>query len=103
MTIEITDKARARLSSLLTNNGRPVRLAIESGGCQGFNKVWSVSNGITDDDILMVNGAMVIDSVSKSLLDGAVIDFKTDLSGSYWHITIPTASSTCGCGTSFSL
>lgn len=103
MNLEITDNARTRVRSLQALHGNPVRLSIESGGCQGFNKVWSLSADVNEDDVLLLDGGLVIDSVSIDLLDGATIDFKTDLSGSYWQVIIPSATSTCGCGTSFSM
>jgi len=105
MSITITDSAKSQLSNLCQTTNKLVRLEIRSGGCQGFSKVWDTVDAKDDLDIefKLPVGSLVIDTTSLDILDGAVIDYKKDIAGSYFAIDIPSAQSTCGCGTSFSL
>lgn len=106
MSISITDSAKAQISHLCLEKKTNVRLMIASGGCQGFNKVWELSNETFEDDSVFDTGngtKLVIDAASVDILKNAIIDYKKDLSGSYFSIDIPNAVSTCGCGTSFSI
>lgn len=105
MPIKITDRAATRFGELRkTINGNP-RIEIKAGGCNGFEKTFSWSVDLADDDILVetATGPVVIDTMSYELLNTATVDYKTDLTGAYFTIDIPEAASTCGCGTSFSL
>jgi iron-sulfur cluster assembly accessory protein len=105
MSLIITQSAEKQISSLCAQTGSMVRLAIRSGGCQGFSKSWDIT-GIQDDDDTVydfVNGKLLIDAVSMDIIQGSTIDYKTDLGGSYFTVDIPGATSTCGCGTSFSI
>lgn len=104
MQLEITDSAAAQISKIC-NNSKIVRLSITSGGCQGFSKNWDIVDSVEQDDAVWEfnNGRLAIDPVSLDILIGGTIDYKTNLGGSYFTVDIPTASSTCGCGTSFSL
>ena len=106
MLVEITDSATNRINDLCQQNANNVvRLSITSGGCQGFNKVWEIDQVVLDDDIIFVCnvGRLAIDPISLELLNGAIIDYTVNLSGSYFTVTVPSATSTCGCGTSFSI
>lgn len=105
MTITITKSAADQISLISKQSSSFVRLSIESGGCQGFSKVWSLTTDITAEDTVFGQPefSLLIDNISLDLLDGAKIDYKVDLKGSYFSIEVPSASSTCGCGTSFSL
>lgn len=82
-----------------------VRLAILSGGCNGFTKNWEITDIFDQTDLVFVtgNGKLVIDQISLEFLNNAVIDYKQDMIGSYFTVEIPTAISSCGCGTSFSI
>jgi iron-sulfur cluster assembly accessory protein len=105
MSITVTDAARSHISGLCQKHGKMVRLSIVAGGCQGFNKVWDMCDSPSDEDEVMEfgPGQLLIDGMSLELIDGATIDYRVDLSGSYFSVEIPSAVSQCGCGTSFSI
>lgn len=105
MPVEITDKAKQQIERVASNSGSMVRLSISSGGCQGFNKNWDLTKTIDDDDVQYQCGEtlLLIDQGSLDIIDGATIDYKTDLGGSVFTVSIPHAISTCGCGNSFSI
>ena len=81
------------------------RISISGGGCQGFQYNFDFDDSIKKDDqiISQANIKVLIDKTSFDILNGSTVDFVTDLMGSYFKISNPQASSTCGCGTSFSL
>lgn len=105
MGVKISDAAAERFRQLMQEDGKLPRVEIVAGGCNGFDKKFSMDFR-RDDDIVhdLPNGAVIlIDPTSEVLLDNSLIDFKKDLGGSYFSIEIPEATSTCGCGSSFSL
>ena len=81
------------------------RISVDGGGCQGFSYKFNFDNNINDEDkIFKFNEVKIlIDPTSLSFLKGSKLDFVNDLIGSYFKVTNPNASSTCGCGTSFSV
>lgn len=105
MPLIITDAAAERLSA--TSNGRVgyPRIEIIAGGCNGFEKCISWSDDFAADDLAIHTkyGQVLVDPSSYDLLSNAIVDYKIGLDGSYFDITIPEATSTCGCGTSFSM
>lgn len=104
-SINITDCAKAQISKLSHQHNKHVRLAVVSGGCNGFSKSWSFDDTMYDDDIKYdcIDSLLLVDSTSFDILKNCTIDYKTDLIGSYFTIDVPAASSSCGCGTSFSI
>ena len=106
MPVKLTDNAIARFGQLRANagGGNP-RIEIRAGGCNGFEKTfsWTIGSDPLDVVIETATGPVIIDSFSYEMLDRATVDYKTDLAGAYFTIDIPEATSTCGCGTSFSL
>jgi iron-sulfur cluster assembly accessory protein len=104
MQLEITASAAQQINKICAGK-QIVRLSITSGGCQGFNKNWEITQQQESDDQVWEfdSGKLVIDPVSLDIITGATIDYKTNLGGSYFTVDIPAATSTCGCGTSFSL
>ena len=102
MSVKITESAEKQIEKLRSQHGKWVRLSIESGGCQGFSKVWGFDDHASSSDLTLGCG-LLIDDTSVGMLDDAVIDYRVDLGGSYFSIDIPSAASTCGCGTSFSI
>ena len=104
MQLEITASAAQQINKICAGT-HIVRLSITSGGCQGFNKNWEITQQQESDDQVWEfdSGKLVIDPVSLDIITGATIDYKTNLGGSYFTVDIPSATSTCGCGTSFSL
>jgi len=103
---KVTDRAFARLAEINADNGtKSLRIAVEGGGCSGFQyeiKLDEIAAG--DDLVLEKDGQKVlIDSISLPFLSNAVIDFTQELIGARFVIENPNATSSCGCGTSFSM
>lgn len=102
---KVTERAFARLAEI--NEGgqlRPLRVAVAGGGCSGFQ--YEIRLDRAEDDDLVLEGAgqrVVVDPVSLPFLAGATIDFADELIGARFVIENPNASSSCGCGTSFSV
>jgi len=105
--IGVTDAVFTQLSAILASEGadKMLRVAVLGGGCSGFQDKFDLENTVNDDDVVIEkDGArVVVDSVSQPFLDGAVIDYKDELIGAHFAIVNPNATSSCGCGTSFSM
>ena len=102
----VTDRAFARLTEIarLTGQARALRVAVEGGGCSGFQYDIKLDEPQFGDLVLERAGQKVlVDAVSLPFLTGAVIDFTEELIGARFVIENPNASSSCGCGTSFSI
>ena len=103
---KVTDRAFARIAEINEASGaaKALRVAVEGGGCSGFQYDISLDDPSDDDLVLERNGQkVVIDSVSLPFLTEAVIDFTEELIGARFTIENPNATSSCGCGTSFSM
>ena len=87
------------------NEALNLRVFVTGGGCSGFEYGFTFDEDLEDDDtaILQDGVRLVIDPLSFQYLAGAEVDFKEDLQGSRFVVTNPNASSTCGCGNSFSI
>jgi iron-sulfur cluster insertion protein len=105
MALEITDGAAKRFRELSSPPDGFPRIEIAAGGCNGFEKKFTVDRRQDGDMEIDIGGGVVvlIDPVSHSMLANSVVGYRTDLQGSYFTIDIPEASSTCGCGISFSV
>jgi iron-sulfur cluster insertion protein len=106
--VTLTENAARRVAKLKTQQGNDalmLRLAISGGGCSGFSYGFSLDGQRNDDDAaFQAHGVtLVIDQTSLDLLDGSVIDYVEDLVGAAFVVRNPNASSTCGCGSSFSV
>jgi len=102
----VTDRAFARLAEIATATGepRPLRVAVDGGGCSGFQYSITLDDAATDDLVLEKDGQKVlVDTVSLPFLSNAVIDFTDELIGARFVVENPNAKSSCGCGTSFSM
>ncbi|MEH6772341.1 MAG: iron-sulfur cluster assembly accessory protein [Cereibacter changlensis] len=102
----VTDRAFARLAEIAETSGeaRALRVAVEGGGCSGFQYDIKLDDPAADDLVLEKDGLKVlVDQVSLPFLSNAVIDFSEELIGARFVIENPNASSSCGCGTSFSI
>ena len=101
----VTDRAFERLSEIGAGaQGKALRVAVEGGGCSGFQ--YEIALDEIKEDDLVLEGAgekVVIDSVSLPFLASAKIDFSEELIGARFVIDNPNATSSCGCGTSFSM
>ncbi|MHB1205852.1 MAG: iron-sulfur cluster insertion protein ErpA [Rhodospirillaceae bacterium] len=105
--IQLTQAAAQRVIALAAAEGNPalmLRLAVSGGGCSGFSYGFSLDNAVTGDDRVyeFFGAKLVIDDVSLDLLKGSQIDYVDDLMAASFRISNPNATSTCGCGTSFS-
>jgi iron-sulfur cluster insertion protein len=103
--IIITESAQAKISEVLADEPKSkLRMFIQGGGCAGFSYGFTIDDEQNDDDFEFPAGAssVLVDSLSLQYLEGAVVDYKDDLEGSRFSISNPKASSTCGCGSSFS-
>jgi|TARA_B110000971_G_scaffold131618_1_gene134692 iron-sulfur cluster insertion protein len=102
---KVTDRAFERLAEIGAQaQGKSLRVAVEGGGCSGFQ--YEIDLDAVKDDDLVLRGhgeSVVIDSVSLPFLAAAVIDFSEELIGARFVIDNPNASSSCGCGVSFSM
>lgn len=97
----VTDRAFARILEI---GQRPLRVAVEGGGCSGFQYEIKLDEAAADDLVLEKGGARVlIDPVSLPFLADAEIDFADELIGARFVVRNPNATSSCGCGTSFSI
>ena len=102
----VTDRAFARLAEIaeMTGERKSLRVAVEGGGCSGFQYDIKLDDPAADDLVLEKNGQKVlVDAVSLPFLQNAVIDFTEELIGARFVIENPNASSSCGCGVSFSM
>ena len=103
---QVTDRAFARLAEIAAETGdaRALRVAVEGGGCSGFQYDIRLDDPAADDLVLEKDGARVlVDAVSLPFLSNAVIDWSEELIGARCVIRNPNATSSCGCGTSFSM
>jgi iron-sulfur cluster insertion protein len=102
----VTDRAFARLAEIaeLTGQTKALRVAVDGGGCSGFQYDIRLDDPAGDDLVLEKDGQRVlVDSISLPFLENAVIDFTEELIGARFVIQNPNATSSCGCGTSFSM
>ena len=100
---KVTDRAFARLAEIGAAP-KALRVAVEGGGCSGFQYDIRLDEPAADDLVIEKDGQKVlVDSVSLPFLANAVIDFSDALIGARFVVENPNASSSCGCGTSFSI
>ena len=103
----VTDRAFARIAAINAENGgaQSLRVAVEGGGCSGFQYDISLADGGADDDLVLEKDGIkvLIDPVSLPFLSNATIDYVTEIIGARFVVNNPNAVSSCGCGTSFSL
>ena len=107
LPIELTSSAAARVAMIAAKQGKPaiLRLAVEGGGCSGFQYKFGLADAVEADDIAVINDGvqLVVDPMSLDLVRGAAVDFIDSLGGAAFKVTNPNAASGCGCGTSFSV
>ncbi len=103
----VTDRAFRRIADVLSQEpeGTMLRVAVNGGGCSGFQYVFEMDRSRNGDDIMLAQdgAAVLIDEASLQFLGGSTIDFVDDLIGQSFKISNPNASSSCGCGTSFAI
>ncbi len=105
--LTLSDSAAARLASLGESEGRPVmlRVAVDGGGCSGFQYRFELVDTADADDIRIeaAGQAAIVDPVSLPFLKGSEIAFVDDLAGAQFVVRNPNAASSCGCGVSFAI
>ena len=105
--IILTPAAAKRVAAIADRQGKPAifRLAVEGGGCAGFQYRFGLADKVEADDTAAVQDGvtLVVDEVSLDLVRGSAVDFVENLGGASFQVTNPQAASGCGCGTSFSI
>jgi len=104
----VTANAAKRIAHLIeqeSEEGLMLRVSVSGGGCSGFQYGFSFDDTVNADDRTFEKDGIkvVVDEVSLDLLAGAQIDFVEDLIGASFQISNPQATSSCGCGSSFSI
>lgn len=105
--VTMTDRAALRIARILLEDSEQaaMRIAVSGGGCSGFQYQFSMVGAIAPDDLVLrrEGAVVVIDPVSVPYLAGAEIDLVENLMGESFQVNNPQATSSCGCGTSFSV
>ena len=106
--VTFTDTAANKVKALIEKENNPnlkLRLYISGGGCSGFQYGFSFDEKVSDGDVTIANGdvVLVIDPMSIQYLMGSEVDYVEDLQGSQFVVRNPNATTTCGCGSSFSV
>ncbi len=106
--LSITEAAASKVRALLDDEGNVdlnLRVFVTGGGCSGFSYGFTFDEDRSDDDAAVERDGItvLVDPMSYQYLVGARIDYREDLAGSQFVVDNPNASSTCGCGNSFSL
>jgi iron-sulfur cluster assembly accessory protein len=106
-TMTLSPSAAARIALIAEKQGKPaaLRLAVEGGGCSGFQYRFGLAESIEDDDLVVETDGvkLVVDPVSLDLVAGSVVDFVDSLGGSAFKVENPMAAAGCGCGSSFAV
>ena len=105
--LTITEAAQTKITDILLEENNPairLRMYVQGGGCSGMSYGFTLDEVMNEDDfeIPFKSSSVLVDALSMQYVSGSEIDYKDDLSGSQFMIKNPSASSTCGCGSSFS-
>jgi len=108
VAIALTDNASSKILTLIQEEGNPelkLRVFVTGGGCSGFQYGFSFDEAVNDDDtVIKNNGAeLLVDPLSYQYLVGSKVDYTEGLEGSRFIVENPLATTTCGCGMSFSI
>ncbi len=106
--LNFTESAVNKVRDLIAEEGNPnlkLRVFVQGGGCSGFQYGFTFDEDVNEDDTPLEKGGvtLLVDAMSYQYLVGAEIDYKEDISGSQFVIKNPNATTTCGCGSSFSV
>jgi iron-sulfur cluster assembly accessory protein len=105
--VTISDRAARRIGKILTREpaGSMLRVAVNGGGCSGFQYEFAITGERNPDDLAIEKDGVtvLIDEVSLQYLAGSEIDYADELIGAAFKINNPNATASCGCGTSFSV
>lgn len=105
--IALTPSAAARVAAIAARQGKPpiLRLAVDGGGCAGFQYRFGLADAAEPGDLSTVQDGvtLVVDEMTLDLVRGGAVDYVEHLGGSAFQVTNPNAASGCGCGSSFSV
>lgn len=106
--ITITDSAKYKIQDIIAEENNPklkLRMFVQGGGCSGFTYGFTLDEDQNDDDFTLEAGSVnvIVDSMSAMYIQDATIDYVETLMESSFKITNPNATTTCGCGSSFSI
>ena len=104
--VKVTSRTFARLAEIAEDSGpKALRVAVLGGGCSGFQYEFQLEDAAAADDLVIEQDGqrVLVDPESLPFLSGSIIDFKDELIGARFAVENPNATSTCGCGTSFSI
>ena len=106
--VYVSDSAVAKVKSLIEEEGNSdlkLRVYVTGGGCSGFSYGFNFANELNEDDANFDNDdvTLVVDSLSYQYLQGSTVDYTEGLEGARFIVTNPNATTTCGCGSSFSI
>ena len=105
--ITVSDRAAKRIAEILAGEpaGAMLRVAVNGGGCSGFQYEFDIAPARNDDDIAIEKSGVtvLVDEISAEYIKDSEIDFSDELIGAAFRINNPHATASCGCGTSFSL
>jgi iron-sulfur cluster insertion protein len=106
--INFTDRAVAKIKEIIAEENNPaikLRVFVQGGGCSGFQYGFTLDEATNEDDMVQEKGGVgfLVDAMSMQYLVDSTVDFVDDLTGASFRISNPSAVSTCGCGSSFSV
>ncbi len=105
--LTLTESAARRIAAIAAKQARPaiLRLAVEGGGCSGFQYRFDLADTAESDDAVSETDGvkLVVDPVSLDLIAGSTVDFVESLGGAAFKVSNPQAAAGCGCGSSFGL
>ena len=101
--LKFTKEAENQINRIIQKdtNNKYFRITVQGGGCSGFKYNFKFDSKVQKDDIIFNNA--VIDKASLDIIEGSIIDFKKEMIGETFVVENPKASSSCGCGLSFSV
>ncbi|MEN9682798.1 MAG: iron-sulfur cluster insertion protein ErpA [Pseudomonadota bacterium] len=106
-TMTLSPAAAARVAAIAAKQGKPaiLRLAVEGGGCSGFQYKFALDDAAAADDLAVATDGvtLVVDPVSLDLVAGSMVDYVESLGGAAFRVENPNAASGCGCGSSFAV
>lgn len=105
--LTLTENAARRVAAIAAKQAKPaiLRLAVEGGGCSGFQYKFDLADTAESEDSVSETGGvkLVVDPVSLDLIAGSTVDFVESLGGAAFKVTNPQAAAGCGCGSSFGM
>ncbi|WP_297489663.1 iron-sulfur cluster assembly accessory protein [Acidocella sp.] len=107
MSFSISEAAASRVAEIISAEpgAHALRVEVLAGGCSGLQYKFDITDAAAGEDVVITRGGatVLVDPVSLDYLEGAVLDFSDDLMGAHFTVKNPQATSSCGCGTSFSV